>query len=142
MKPVEIVDAGVQRLLPRRLVNRGPPQTIKTEARYDKKERWWSPVSPEKLEDNQKKLVMGCVVQSMITTVFSNHFYEWDGQVFRQQDGGPIGLRATQPVSRIIMDFWAKEMRKIQELTVSPNSINPIQYEELDIKNLLKYVDD
>ena len=48
----------------------------------------------------------------MVLEVFGSHFYEWDGRIYHQSGGGPIGLRSTQPVARLVMDFWVKKVRE------------------------------
>ena len=57
-------------------------------------------------------------------------------------DGGPIGLRATGPVSRIIMDHWREEIKTLEENNRVVSRINPVGVEELTIHWLTKYVDD
>ena len=122
--------------------NRGPLPSIESEVTDDKKEWWWFQTTPEKPDNDQKKLGLGCVIKSMFTAVFSNRFYEWDGRTFRQKYGGPIGLRATQPLSRIVMDKWVALMRDIQKKTKAIKAINLVIFDCLDHKTLLKYVDD
>ena len=62
--------------------------------------------------------------------------------MYRQVAGGPIGLRASGPIGRILMDYWAKQIRKMAEVTQELYRINPVGFEEIDISLLLKYVDD
>ena len=53
-----------------------------------------------------------------------------DGRVYRQQEGGPIGLEITGVLARLVMLWWDKEfMRKAREF-------------ETDILMYLRFVDD
>ena len=53
-----------------------------------------------------------------------------------------MGLRASGPVSRILMDHWAREIKRICTRTMELASTNPVKYEGMDILTLKKYVDD
>ena len=44
---------------------------------------------------------------------FRNHLYQFDGKVYRQIEGGPIGLRLSMAVSRIVMASWDKQLSKL-----------------------------
>merc|ERR1711954_121906 len=108
MTPIDKVENRVTGILPRQLNRSGGPPSIKTVEVDQQKERWWYPVSPGDLTSEQKQLLLGCVIEQFARLVFSTHFYEWEGQLFRQVAGGPIGLRATGVVAKIIMDHWAE----------------------------------
>ena len=70
------------------------------------------------------------------------HFYEWEGEIYRQISGGPIGLRASGVVGCILMDFWVKLIKKKSAESQIQHSKNPEIYESLKIHTLWKYVDD
>ena len=44
---------------------------------------------------------------------FRNHLYQFEGKVFRQCEGGPIGLRLSIAVSRIVMAMWDKQLAQL-----------------------------
>ena len=142
MKPGDIIDGKVQGILQRKNTKVGRKATIRSVGTDDIRDRWWYPAPPESLTKEQKKKVLGCVIQQMVLCVFSSHFYEWNGEIFKQEDGGPQGLRSTQPVSRIIMDFWVKEILELQDISRTLHKHKPIMYGELSIQMLIKYVDD
>ena len=108
------VDNKLQGIIPRRKSNKNDPPTVLTSHTDEIVERWWYPTPPEKLTKEQKKLVMACVVEQMVRVVFNTHYYEWEGQFYKQIFGGPIGLRATGPVARILMDWWAEQIRDME----------------------------
>ena len=78
----------------------------------------------------------------MVRITFRTHFYEWEGSFYRQVSGGPIGLRATGPVSSVLMDFWASEIQEICTKSKELSEKNPVRYEGMDLHLLHKYVDD
>ena len=120
-------------MLPRTLAKAGKKPTIKTVETDAAKERWWYPVSPEKLNQDQKKRIQAGVVQQMVKIIFRTHFYEWEGTFYRQLKGGPIGLRATGFVARVLMDFWANQIKKMEEICQTLHQINPVLFENVII---------
>ena len=78
----------------------------------------------------------------MVKLVFDTLFYEWDGSVYRQKSGGPIGLRSTGVVCRVVMDFWRTELTTAISKMDSLKIINTVSYETITIRLLRKYVDD
>ena len=53
-----------------------------------------------------------------------------------------MGLRSACPISRALMDHWAKEIVKIEERAVALSTLNPIMSEPLVSYLMAKYVDD
>ena len=56
-----------------------------------------------------------------VRTTFRNHLYQFEGKFRIQAKGGPIGLRLTGVVARIVMDHWAakfREMAKANSITI------------------------
>ena len=139
---IDKVDNNLQDVIPRRLSKSGQKPSILTAGTDEQRERWWYPVTPGRMSNEQKKKVMASVVQQMVKATFSTHLYEWEGQTFLQVFGGPIGLRATGPVARILMDHWAEKMEELAERCNTLAVINPVRYQRLDIYLIKKYVDD
>ena len=46
------------------------------------------------------------LVRLAVLTVFKHHTYQFNGVYYRQDGGGPIGLRLTSIVAWIVMDRW------------------------------------
>ena len=136
------VDAGIQGLIPRRLVKKNDPPTIKTWEVDTKRERWWYPKPPGFLTQDDKKIIMACVAEQMVLITFTSHCYMWEGEIYHQQGGCPMGRDASSPISRIVMGKWLEKVREVELRTKEMNEINPVQYEALDIKLAKKYVDD
>ena len=78
----------------------------------------------------------------MVRTTFETHLYECEGRIFHQNDGCPTVLRPSGPISRIVMDFWVKELREIEEKSRELIRLNPVMFEPLEVLLLQKYVDD
>ena len=50
-------------------------------------------------------------------------------------------FEGSSPVSSVVMDRWAKEVEKVEDLTQTLAEINPVQYEPLKLYLLSKYID-
>ena len=135
MKPVEVVDAKIMNLLPRRVNPSGRKSKpgISTAAEENNHERWRYPKPPSLLTKEEKKLIMGCITQQLVKLVFDNHFYMWDNEIFHQQGGCPMGVLSSSPVSRIVMDDWQEKMKEMEDKMDALARINPVAYERLDV---------
>ena len=61
------------------------------------------------LEDWEKKAILAAVIRLATQTMFKKHYYTFGGKIFHQSGGGPIGLRGTCAVARIIMQIFDKK---------------------------------
>ena len=75
-----------------------------TTARLTSKWRTTNPMSD--LTEQQSRILLAKVVKFAVLTIFKNHVYSFNGQVYIQLAGGPIGLRLTSIVARVVMDKW------------------------------------
>ena len=74
------------------------------------KEKWiFSPKSPSWSE---RKVMLSKAVEVGVRECFRNHLYTFNGQVYRQTEGGPIGLRLSMAISRLVMAMWDKMLMK------------------------------
>ena len=84
----------------------------------------------EPITKEEKKKMIGKVIEEAIKVTFSNHTYTYRNEFYKQIKGGAIGLRLTGVVARLVMDKWATLFRKhLKEAGVSEYLIE-------------KYVDD
>ena len=81
-------------------------------ARIDDDDQWIFPKI--KLTPEIKKLLLAAVMEVAVRTVFETHVYEFGGLIYHQQQGGPIGLRATGAFSKIVMGDW--DLKLVQAL--------------------------
>ena len=61
-------------------------------------------MTPEEVIEEQRRLIMGCLIEKTIRIVFKSHYYEWNGEYYHQSSEGPQRLNSTQPFTRILMD--------------------------------------
>ena len=58
------------------------------------------------LDESQRRFILSKVVKIAVLRVFQNHVYKFNGMTYLQLAGGPIGLRLTSTVARVVMDRW------------------------------------
>ena len=68
----------------------------------------------------EKKMIVGEIMRMAIEVLFKTHCYSFKGSVFKQSDGGPIGLRATCAIARVVMARHSILWKKI----MTDNNIN------------------
>ena len=78
-------------------------------------EQW---VFPRVILTPEMKLeIIGTVLSIAITALFHQHYYSFGGRMFRQTKGGPIGLRGTCALARMIMQIfdgkWEGRLREL-----------------------------
>ena len=83
-------------------------------ANPEKVENWIFPLV--ELTTLEERMVVATVVQLGVIAQMNTHVYTFDGDLFLQKAGGPIGLRSTCTVARITMSTldarWQKMMAK------------------------------
>ena len=63
---------------------------------------------------------MACCIEIAVQTIFKTHTYSFGGETYLQHDGGPIGLRVTGAVAKIVMAYWARMLSD----TLADNNID------------------
>ena len=61
---------------------------------------------PIVLEQWEKDELISQVVKIATKAMFNNHFYKFGGKMFKQREGGPIGLRGTCAVARLVLQMF------------------------------------
>ena len=60
---------------------------------------------------------LGTVLAIATTALFSHHYYSFGGRSFKQRSGGPIGLRGTCAIARLLMQIfdvkWEDVLREL-----------------------------
>ena len=74
-------------------------------------EQWRFP--KVKLSPRDKQLIIADVVKISTEVIFNNHLYKFGGKVYKQKKGGPIGLRATCVIARLVMNNWDRKLKKV-----------------------------
>jgi hypothetical protein len=58
------------------------------------------------LSKRDKRLVIATVMKIAVLVLFRTHVYTFGGDFFCKKQGGPIGLRSTCTIARIVMLWW------------------------------------
>ena len=111
MERLEVTRRGLHRVVPRKRATGGKDPTILTIGVDQKKERWKWNKMPDQYTPLEKRKIMEVVVEILIKATFDNHFYKWGQEIYRQLEGGAIGLRATGSVARAIMGHIMEVIR-------------------------------
>ena len=69
-------------------------------------EKQWEFGPSPALTEMDKKLVMSEVLRLATEIMFETHLYNFNGRSYNQREGGPIGLRSTCALSRVVMGRW------------------------------------
>ena len=113
MSREEVIREDMGMIIPRRIATSGKDPTVLTAEKDEKVDRWQWAKPIEAYTNHEKKKIMGKITQIMVRATFSTHHYKWNGRIFKQMSGGPIGLRATGSVAKCTMDEWIAKFRKM-----------------------------
>ena len=70
------------------------------------------------------------VLEIAVNAILNNHVYKFGNKFYKQRQGGPIGLRLTGVVARLVMDGWTRTFK--EKLAAAGVTLDVI----------IKYVDD
>ena len=82
------------------------------------------------LAEEEKKPIVAEVIKIMIEILFKNHLYTFGGKRYRQKKGGPIGLRATCAIARLVICAWDRKWKEL----ITKNNIT--------LEEDIRYMDD
>ena len=82
------------------------------------------------LTDKEKRMIVAQVIQKSVLAIFKTHTYTFAKKYFLQKRGGPIGLRSTCCVARLVMMWWDREFLEV------------IQRSNLAVIDCARYMDD
>ena len=128
----QCIKSGLRRILPKRrkkngtrpgLTGEGPQGALRGD-----QEQWIFP--RVELTKDEKKWLIATVVQLATEAMFKHHYYIFGGNKFQQKVGGPIGLRGTCSISRLVMQVFDRKWW------------NKVMGEGLLIKLYMRYMDD
>ena len=104
----ECRQSSLRRVLPWRRGKRGSRPGMRGTGPRGKtrgdQEQWIFP--PIVLEQWEKDELISQVVKIATKAMFNNHFYKFGGKMFKQREGGPIGLRGTCAVARLVLQMF------------------------------------
>ena len=58
------------------------------------------------MTEQEKRVIMSEVMRLAVEIMFSTHVYSFGGHCYKQKEGGPIGLRSTLVLARVVMGRW------------------------------------
>ena len=82
-------------------------------AHSDDQNQWKFP--EVELTDREKRMIIAKVMHTAVLTLFQTHTYTFGGKFYLQKHGGPIGLRSTCCIARIVMLWWDRQLLEIME---------------------------
>ena len=104
----------LRRVLPRRRHSPGSRPGITGEDPLAKdsgcQDQWEFPALGNGLTDVEKRLVVAKVMKTSVLAIFKTHTYSFGGKYFHQTKGGPIGLRSTCCIARLVMLWWDDQL--------------------------------
>lgn len=65
------------------------------------------------LSEKEKQMIVAEVTSIVTKVMFNTHPYTFGGKTFLQKEGGPIGLRGTGALARLVMCAWDRKWNKI-----------------------------
>ena len=73
-------------------------------------EQWEFPsLGKRGLTKEEKMMVVAQVAQKSVLAIFKTHTYRFAKKFYLQKRGGPIGLRSTCCIARLVMLWWDQE---------------------------------
>ena len=86
-------------------------------------DQWIFPTLRNGLTAMEKRLVIAKVLKTSTLAMFKTHTYSFGGKYYLQVKGGPIGLKSTCCIARLVMLLWDDQlmvaMMKLNISTVS-----------------------
>ena len=100
-------------LIPRRRHTQGGRPKIGACKVKDAEEKWIWMKQPDSYTKEERLKVIAKMIQIMVQTTFKSHFYQWGGAIYKQEKGGPIGLRASGTVAKCAMEDSINKFEKL-----------------------------
>ena len=69
-------------------------------------ENQWQFKRDMNLTELERKIIMAEVLRLAVEIMFDTHIYSFGGHFYKQKEGGPIGLRSTCALARVVMGRW------------------------------------
>ena len=108
----------LRRVLPIRRYDHGTRPGISGEdplgPEVGSQDQWKFPNLKRKpLTEQEKKMVVAEVLRKSVLAIFKTHTYRFAEKFYLQRKGGPIGLRSTCCIARIVMVWWDEELLEV-----------------------------
>ena len=83
----------------------------------------------------EKRQMLALLLELMIVRVMGNHAYSFNGTNKLQLDGGPIGLKLSGALAKVVMLSWSRRFKSLTSSALADSA-------HFDLYMLLFYVDD
>ncbi len=70
----------------------------------------YHPVNVEGMDKATKRKILAKVIEIVIREIMKNHIYKFANKIYKQRNGGRIGLRATGVVAQIVVNRWKRRV--------------------------------
>ena len=104
----------LKRVLPKRRYVNGTRPGITGEdpmsREQNSQDQWEFRNLPNGLTKQEKRLVVAKVMKTAVLAIFKTHTYSFNQKFYLQARGGPIGLRSTCAIARLVMMWWDDEL--------------------------------
>ena len=112
----ELEKLRLTKFCPRRRHNRRPPIFVNSGRDAAKRKRYGPWRFPKKAPDDNVRRYMFCIaIEKMVIRTMKIHDFQFDGMIYRQNNGGAIGLDLTGVVADIYMCYWDKQLLRLLE---------------------------
>ena len=122
----EIAKEGLTQVIP----TKQPGTNIRLAAREGDQSGLFNYTNVRDVTDDDLTMVMGMIISKITHVNMSNHFYTFQGNVYKQSKGGAIGSELTGEVSRLYMLLWDRKF------------LNKLKHLGIHTKLYVRYVDD
>ena len=65
------------------------------------------------MTERVKRLIIATGMRIAVLPLFQTHTYSFGGKYYQQKEGGPIGLRSTCCMARLVMQWWDEELLQV-----------------------------
>ena len=101
-------------------------------------DQWEFPTLRNGLTATEKRLVIAKVLKTSVLAIFKTHTYSFGGRYFHQVKGGPIGLRSTCCIARLVMLWWDDQLM-VALMNLNMKTISGARYMD-DVRLFLRGV--
>ena len=107
----------LKRVLPRRRhvngVRPGVTGVGPAGAAVGDQDQWDFPAVHGGLTKMEKRLIVAKVMHTAVLTLFKTHCYTFGGKYYLQKHSGPIVLRSTCCIARLVMIWWDRQLLEL-----------------------------
>ena len=120
----EISDKGLSDVIPSR-VKKAPRLNVNCLQNSEDDDKKWLRAS-RLPNDDEKKKILALVLSELVDFVMGNHVYKVGDTIYLQTDGGPMGLKMTGAIARIVMMLFDKTyLEKVAQSSMKMMAYGP-----------------